>query len=57
MKGVEFAKFLHNKERKSATTIAVAIVGRAITVWGAIQKKNHEPNQSTKLIQKLKQRD
>ena len=31
------------------------IVGRAITVWEAIQKK--AMNQSTKLIQKLKQRD
>ena len=26
------------KERKRATTIAVAIVGKAITVWEAIQK-------------------
>ena len=26
-----------------ATTIAVAIVGRAITVWDAIQKRSHEP--------------
>ena len=24
-------------------TIAVAIVGRAITVWEAIQKRSHEP--------------
>ena len=31
------------QERKRATTIAVAIVGRAITVWDAIQKRNHEP--------------
>ena len=30
-------------ERKRATTIAVAIVGRAITVWEAIQKRSHEP--------------
>ena len=25
------------------TTIAVAIVGRAITIWEAIQKRSHEP--------------
>ena len=25
------------------TTIAVAIVGRAITIWEAIQKRRHEP--------------
>jgi hypothetical protein len=37
------------------TTIAVAIVGRAITIWEAIQKE--AMNQSTKLIQKLKERD
>ena len=29
-------------ERKRATTIAVALVGRAITVWEAIQKRSHE---------------
>ena len=29
-------------ERKRATTIAVAIVGREITVWEAIQKRSHE---------------
>ena len=29
-------------ERKRATTIAVAIVGRAITVWEAIQKRSRE---------------
>ena len=28
---------------KRATTIAVAIVGRVITVWEAIQKRSHEP--------------
>ena len=26
-----------------ATTIAIAIVGRAITIWEAIQKRSHEP--------------
>jgi hypothetical protein len=31
------------KERKRATTIAIAIVGRAITIWEAIQKRSHEP--------------
>jgi hypothetical protein len=31
------------KERKRATTIAVAKVGRALTVWEAIQKRSHEP--------------
>ena len=30
-------------ERKKSTTIAVAIVGRAITIWEAIQKRSHEP--------------
>ena len=25
------------------TTIAVAIVGRAITIWEAIQKRSHDP--------------
>jgi hypothetical protein len=29
--------------RKRATTIAVTIVGRVITIWEAIQKRNHEP--------------
>ena len=28
---------------KRATTIAVAIVGRGITLWEAIMKRNHEP--------------
>ena len=28
---------------KRATTIAVTIVGRAITIWEAIQKRSHEP--------------
>ena len=28
---------------KRATTIAIAIVGRAITIWEAIQKRTHEP--------------
>ena len=31
------------KERKRATTIAVAIVGRAITIQETIQKRSHEP--------------
>ena len=31
------------KERKRATIIAIAIVGRAITIWEAIQKRSHEP--------------
>ena len=26
-----------------ATTIAIAIVGKAITIWEAIQKRSHEP--------------
>ena len=30
-------------ERKKAATFAVAIVGRAITIWEAIQKRSHEP--------------
>ena len=25
------------------TTIAIAIVGKAITIWEAIQKRSHEP--------------
>jgi hypothetical protein len=28
---------------KRATTIAIAIVGRAITVWEATQKRSHVP--------------
>ena len=28
---------------KRATAIAVAKVGRAITIWEAIQKRSHEP--------------
>jgi hypothetical protein len=28
---------------KRATTIATAIVGRAIVIWEAIQKRSHEP--------------
>ena len=32
---------------KRATTIAIAIVGRAITIWEAIQKISHEPNYIT----------
>ena len=35
------------KERKRATTIAVAIVGRAITIWEAIEKRSHEPTYKT----------
>ena len=31
------------KSAKRATTIAIAIVGRAITIWEAIQKRSHEP--------------
>ena len=30
-------------KRKRVTTIAVAIVGRAISVWETIQKRSHEP--------------
>ena len=37
-----------DKERKRATTIAIAIVGRAITIWEAIQKRGHEPIYKTK---------
>ena len=28
----------------SFSNIALAIVGRAITIWEAIQKRSHEPN-------------
>ena len=37
-----------------ATTIAVAKVGRAITIWKAIQKRSHEPiyNTHTKIEEK-----
>jgi hypothetical protein len=32
------------EEHTRATIIVLAIVGRrAITIWGAIQKRNHEP--------------
>ena len=31
------------KERKRATTIAVAIARKAITIWKAIQRRSHEP--------------
>ena len=37
------------------TTIAVAIVGRAITIWEAIQKRSHEP--IYKNYTKMKKRD
>ena len=30
-------------ERKRSTTIAVGIVGIAITIWEAIQQRSHEP--------------
>ena len=33
--------------RKRATTIAIAIVGRTITIWEAIQKRSHEPINKT----------
>ena len=42
-------------ERKRATTIAVAIVGRAITVWEAIQKRSHEPSSKIDTKKKAKQ--
>ena len=32
----------------TATTIAVAIFGRAITVWEAIQKRSHKPIYKTR---------
>ena len=35
--------FFFDGSRKRATTIAVAIVERAITIWEAIQKRSHEP--------------
>ena len=41
--------------RIRAKTIAVAIVERAITIWGAIQKSSHEP--TYKIDTKMKQRD
>ena len=31
------------KERKRATAIAIAIVGKAITIWENIQKRRNEP--------------
>jgi hypothetical protein len=31
------------KERKRETTIALAIVRSAITIWEAIKKRSHEP--------------
>ena len=34
-------------------TIAVAIVGRAITIWEAIQKRSHEPIYKTNTKMKL----
>ena len=38
--------------------IAVAIVGRAITIWGKQYRKMKEAmNQSTKVIKKFKQRN
>jgi hypothetical protein len=43
------------KSVKRATAIAVAIVGRAITIWEAIQKRSHEPIYKTH--KKFKQRD
>ena len=42
-------------ERKRATTIAVAIVGRTITIWEAIQKRSQEPIYKTHT--KFKERD
>ena len=35
--------FLALKADSDMCTIAVAIVGRAITIWEAIQKRSHEP--------------
>ena len=43
------------QEPKRANTIAVAIVGRAITIYKQYRKE--AMNQSIKLIQKFKQRD
>ena len=37
------------------TTIALTIVGRAITIWEAIQKRSHEPIYKTNA--KIKQRN
>ena len=37
-----FYSSLSPLRRKIATTIAVAIVGKAINVWGAIKKRSHE---------------
>ena len=42
-------------EKSNKCTNAVALVVRAITLWGAIQKRIHEP--IYKPIQKVKQRD
>ena len=39
--------FANAFKRKRATTIVVAIVGRAITIWEAIQKRSHEPIHKT----------
>jgi hypothetical protein len=40
---VYFYSLLSPLKTKRATTIAVVKVGRAITVWEAIQKNSHEP--------------
>ena len=42
------------KKRIRPKTIAVAIVERAITIWGAMEKRSHEPTHKidTKINQK-----
>jgi hypothetical protein len=35
--------FANAFKSERVTTFAVAIVGRAITIWEAIQKRSHEP--------------
>ena len=47
--------FANAFKHKRATTIAVAIVGREITIWEAIQKKSYEPIYKThKKIKRLR---
>ena len=45
------------QERQRAINIAVSIAGRFITVWGVIQKRNHETMYIVQHRQKMKQSD
>ena len=40
---LKWSLFLALKGDSEKITVAVAIVGRAITIWEAIQKRSHEP--------------